>query len=84
VSDLSDTILKFSPDVWVHGHTHDSCEYILGKTTVISKQAGYEWDREAYFHVASLDILSGKTSQKNLEETASFSHRPTNSGQERD
>ncbi len=29
-------------DVWVHGHTHDSCDYRIGKTRVVANPYGYE------------------------------------------
>ncbi len=29
------------PDVWVHGHTHDSFDYVIGKTRIICNPRGY-------------------------------------------
>jgi len=29
------------PDLWLHGHTHDSCDYIIGKTRVVCNPYGY-------------------------------------------
>jgi Icc-related predicted phosphoesterase len=31
----------WSPQVWIHGHTHDPCEYQLGNTRVICNPKGY-------------------------------------------
>ena len=28
-------------DLWIHGHTHDSCDYVVGKTRVICNPRGY-------------------------------------------
>lgn len=39
VSDLSD--LLFQPDLWVHGHTHNSSDYQVGRCRVVSNPAGY-------------------------------------------
>lgn len=41
VSDLSPMILETSPNLWIHGHTHDSCDYEVGTTRVVSRQLGY-------------------------------------------
>lgn len=40
-SDLSDVIKVGAPALWVHGHTHDSCAYVIHHTRVISKPRGY-------------------------------------------
>jgi predicted MPP superfamily phosphohydrolase len=42
VSDLSDLILDH-PQIkyWAHGHTHDSCDYMVGSTRVICNPRGY-------------------------------------------
>lgn len=40
-SDLSDIILDNKIDLWVHGHTHDFCDYILGETRVVCNPRGY-------------------------------------------
>lgn len=40
-SDLSELILDKQPRYWFHGHTHDSCEYQIGATTVICNPFGY-------------------------------------------
>jgi calcineurin-like phosphoesterase family protein len=40
-SDLEDLILRHQPDLWIHGHTHDSSDYTIGRTRVICNPAGY-------------------------------------------
>ncbi len=37
----NDMILDYQPNLWVHGHTHDSLTYTLGKTNVICNPRGY-------------------------------------------
>lgn len=42
VSDLSEEILDTQPDIWVHGHTHDNHDYVVGKTRIVCNPRGYE------------------------------------------
>ncbi|MCH6206374.1 metallophosphoesterase [Brucella ciceri] len=34
VSDLTDIIEQFEPDLWVHGHVHENFDYYVGKTRI--------------------------------------------------
>jgi len=43
-SDLSEMILDYEPNIWIHGHTHSSFDYILGKTRIICNPQGYKTD----------------------------------------
>jgi predicted phosphodiesterase len=40
-SDLSSVVDSAQPDVWIHGHTHDSFAYSVGETRVICNPRGY-------------------------------------------
>jgi len=40
-SDLDELIKTHKPNVWIHGHTHDSSDYMLGDTRVICNPRGY-------------------------------------------
>lgn len=40
-SDLEEKIMTSSIDLWLHGHTHDICDYMIGKTRVLANQRGY-------------------------------------------
>lgn len=40
-SNLDDLIANSKATYWIHGHTHDSCEYKHGDTTVICNPRGY-------------------------------------------
>ena len=42
MTDLSNEIIDHGPDLWVHGHTHNSFDYMLGKTRVIVNPYGYK------------------------------------------
>jgi Icc-related predicted phosphoesterase len=41
VCDMSETILDKKPSLWLHGHTHESCDYVIGDTRVICNPYGY-------------------------------------------
>ena len=47
-SDLSDVIERGKPALWAHGHTHDSCDYMIGSTRVISNPKGYDDENSAF------------------------------------
>jgi len=42
MTDLSSDILNNGPDLWIHGHTHNSFDYMIGTTRVIVNPYGYE------------------------------------------
>lgn len=41
VSNLNARITRWSPTLWIHGHTHDSCDYRLGNTRILCNPRGY-------------------------------------------
>lgn len=41
-SDMTGFIEAFRPEVWIHGHTHESFAYEVGSTRVICNPRGYE------------------------------------------
>lgn len=42
VSDLSEILdPPTAPDLWLHGHVHDSFDYTVGRTRVVANPAGY-------------------------------------------
>lgn len=40
-SNLEDIIEKYRPDLWIHGHTHEPCDYELFGTRVVCNPRGY-------------------------------------------
>lgn len=42
MTDLSNEIIAHGPDLWVHGHTHNSFDYMLGRTRVVVNPYGYK------------------------------------------
>jgi Icc-related predicted phosphoesterase len=41
VSDLEELIKRYSPTMWIHGHTHHCVREIVGKTRLVANQMGY-------------------------------------------
>ena len=41
-SNLEWLIERYQPDLWVHGHTHDSFDYHIGKTRIVCNPGGYQ------------------------------------------
>jgi predicted phosphodiesterase len=57
VCDMTTYIRERRPRLWIHGHTHDRCDYVLGETRVVANPLGYPNEVksleafEAAFHV---------------------------------
>lgn len=47
-SDLDDLIIDRRPSIWIHGHTHKSCDYMIGNTRVVCNPMGYNYENENY------------------------------------
>lgn len=41
LGDVHHIIVEKQPKAWVHGHTHDPCDYKIGKTRVVCNPLGY-------------------------------------------
>lgn len=41
VTDMSNWLAESGVKLWVHGHTHDTCDYVLGDTRVVCNPRGY-------------------------------------------
>lgn len=52
VSDLSTTIERYQPELWIHGHTHTSFDYRVGATRVICNPRGYPAENTSGFDPA--------------------------------
>lgn len=53
VSDLGRTVLERA-DLWLHGHIHDSVDYRVGTTRVVTNPRGYASNRLAIDRIADL------------------------------
>jgi len=40
-SHLDDLVERSGAALWIHGHTHDSCDYVIGGTRVVCNPRGY-------------------------------------------
>lgn len=47
-SDLSRIIEEGRPALWVHGHTHNSCDYVLETSRIVSNPKGYGDENDAF------------------------------------
>lgn len=47
-SDLSDVIGRWHPELWVHGHMHDSSDYTVAGTKVVCNPKGYHSENPAF------------------------------------
>lgn len=47
-SDLSGVIESGRPALWLHGHTHDSCDYVIGSTRVACNPRGYDGENRDF------------------------------------
>jgi hypothetical protein len=34
-------VRELQPKLWIHGHTHDRCDYVLAETRVVANPLGY-------------------------------------------
>ncbi len=34
--------------LWIHGHTHGCCDYVLGGTRVVANACGYPFERTGF------------------------------------
>ena len=39
--DVEELVRERQPKMWIHGHTHDSCSYLVGRTEVLCNPFGY-------------------------------------------
>lgn len=44
-SNLEEEILRFEPNLWVHGHTHFHCDYHIGKTHIVANPFGFPGEK---------------------------------------
>lgn len=55
-SDLSATLDLGSPQLWVHGHVHASCDYVHSRTRVVCNPRGYGSENEQFDWKLVIDI----------------------------
>lgn len=50
LGDVSEVVEDGKARLWVHGHTHDAADYVLGETRVFCNPHGYPGERVGYRH----------------------------------
>ncbi len=44
LTDMSDVIAKHNPKLWIHGHTHEKFDYLVGETRIVCNPLGYVYE----------------------------------------
>ncbi len=47
-NNLDQLVRESEAKLWIHGHTHFSCDYTIGKTRVVSNQVGHKREDTGY------------------------------------
>jgi Icc-related predicted phosphoesterase len=55
-SDLSETIRSGCPALWVHGHTHDSCDYRIDDTRIVCNPRGYDDENRRFQRAPVVEV----------------------------
>ena len=50
VSDLTDIAEVYAPEIWVHGHLHNTSNYLIGTTRVLCNPKGYAGEENPDFN----------------------------------
>ncbi len=53
---VDDVILDLQPKLWVHGHTHFSCDYHMGATRVVCNPRGYPGENSGPYAPVIVEI----------------------------
>ncbi len=58
VQDMTSTIMKVKPDLWLHGHGHYPADYMIGGTRVVCNPRGYpfEWKKRPPYMPKIIEI----------------------------
>lgn len=49
-SNCEDIILDCKPDIWIHGHTHDTQDVTIGDTRIVCNPAGYRGEYDSPYN----------------------------------
>jgi Icc-related predicted phosphoesterase len=47
MTNMTNAIMKTQPKLWLHGHTHDPCDYKIGATRIACNPRGYPFEYRA-------------------------------------
>lgn len=51
ITNLERVMKLYSPYLWIHGHVHDHCDYMVGTTRVVANPRGYRNEKVEYPYV---------------------------------
>lgn len=54
--DVEDIIKNRKPKFWIHGHTHSSCDYMIGRTRVLCNPFGYRGENRSFVDKLVIDV----------------------------
>ncbi len=57
--DVESVVASAQPFVWVHGHTHASCDYRVGETRVVCNPAGYHCENVQFNPRLVVEVVPG-------------------------
>ena len=46
--DLDELVKESGAALWIHGHTHGCCDYVLGATRLVANACGYPFERTGF------------------------------------
>jgi len=55
-SDLTDVIDRGKPQIWLHGHVHNSCDYMVRSTRIVCNPRGYKDENRRFDPELVLEI----------------------------
>ena len=58
-SDLTNLIMEGRPELWVHGHMHNSSDYVVGETRVLCNPKGYHAENGTFQPGLVIEIGDG-------------------------
>jgi Icc-related predicted phosphoesterase len=56
MKDISPVIEQRQPQVIVHGHTHSSCDYMVGETRIICNPLGYPGEKKTHYPLCQFTL----------------------------
>lgn len=55
-SHLDELVEKSGAKLWIHGHTHDPCDYYIGETRVVCNPCGYPFERRSPYEPVYVEV----------------------------
>jgi predicted phosphodiesterase len=62
--DVGSLMAEAQPQLWIHGHTHGSCDYLLGRTRVVCNPFGYSRENVDFNARLVVDVVPGRQGRR--------------------